>query len=177
MTASFEQQFGQLPGLLQQCGNQHWQEFLENAPALCQSFSVEQCMKAKYCFALSDFVAQSCIYQNDVFEHVFVEDGPAFRALDQYAGLVNALDEVEDENDFIRQIRRLRKSLMVNIAVTDLTKRQTVAQSFTLISQLSDLLIQAAYLMAYRQVSKSFGKPQTDTGEDMTMIILGMGKL
>ncbi|NQZ11780.1 MAG: bifunctional [glutamate--ammonia ligase]-adenylyl-L-tyrosine phosphorylase/[glutamate--ammonia-ligase] adenylyltransferase, partial [Algicola sp.] len=177
MTASFAQQFDRLPGLLQQCGNQHWQQFLDNAPALCQSVSVEQRMKAKYCFALSDFVAQSCTYQSDVFEHVFVEDSPAFRALDQYAALVNALDEVEDENDFIRQIRHLRKSLMVNIAVTDLTKRQTVVQSFTLISQLSDLLIQAAYHMAYRHVSKTFGKPQTDTGEDMPMIILGMGKL
>ncbi len=185
MTVSFEQQFGQLPALLRQCGNEHWQQFLDhaqnqtqdNAHVLGQSVTDQQCNKAKYCFALSDFVAQACTYQSDIFEHVFVENSPEFRALDQYAGLINALDEVEDEKDFMRQIRRLRKSLMVNIAVTDLTKCQTVAQSFTLISQLSDLLIQAAYTKAYQQVSQSFGKPLTDTGEAMPMIILGMGKL
>jgi glutamate-ammonia-ligase adenylyltransferase len=174
---SFEQQFGQLPAILHDCGDDHWLKFADNAPTLCQNLDKEYLFRAKYCFALSDFVAESCIYLTDVFEHVFVPDGPSYRSLEHYRDLILALDKCTDENKFMISIRQLRKSMMVSIAVTDLLNQQTVQQSFTLLSELSDLLILAANKMATRQIGKVFGSPVGHDGQPMPLVILGMGKL
>ena len=159
MTLSFAELFEQMPQLLRQSAEQHWLTLLDNAADVAQSLSPALQFRAKCCFALSDFVAESSIYTPIVFERVLLPQQTGVNTQIDYPALIGDLDQLDSEPAFISQIRQLRKSLKVNIAVADLLKQQSIEQSYQLVSNLSDLLILSAYRMAYKQVSKVFGTP------------------
>lgn len=176
MLASFELLFSQLPELLRQVGEQHWQKLVATSEELAEKLSQGQLFKAKYCFALSDFVATSCIYKREVFERLFLSDKAPLDH-QEMVERVEAFSQIPDEKGYIQAIRVLRKMAMASIAVSDLTKQQSIEQSYTLVSKLCDLLVLNAYQRAYGEVAKVFGKPVADNSEAMPLTILGMGKL
>ncbi|MFT4925713.1 MAG: glutamate-ammonia-ligase adenylyltransferase [Phenylobacterium sp.] len=166
-----------LPSELQALSDDYWQKLSDNAADIVAILSETQQRQIRYCFALSDFVADACIYQPDIIQHVFMPEHDLYRAIGQYPALIRALDEIDSEADFIRAIRQMRKSLMVNIAVSNMLQQTSIEQSFGDISTLSDALILAAYRWAYQLVAKVNGQPLTATGLPMPLSILGMGKL
>jgi glutamate-ammonia-ligase adenylyltransferase len=177
LVTSYEQQFNQLPVSLMTVANDYWQKLNSNSPALCQTISAQLQAQIKICFALSDFVAESCVYQSDIVRHVFLTEDPLFCLSEDYPQLIGELDDIAEEADFARAIRQMRKSLMVKIGVADLLKQIPIEQSFKLIAGLSDLLILSAYRRAYYEVAKVNGQPMTEEGQSMPLSILGMGKL
>lgn len=174
---SFGQQFALLPDSLQSVANGYWQKLDSNIVQLCQTLSDEQQSQIKYCFAMSDFIGESCIYQPEIVRHVFVEGDDNYRTIEQFVALIRALDEIESEADFVSAIRQMRKSLMVKIGVMDVLKQTVIQQSFKHISELSDALILCAYRQAYAQVAKVNGQPLGEDGSPMPLSILAMGKL
>lgn len=175
MNQSFAATFQQLPESLAHSGNKHWQNLSEKYPEQVAALPQALTLRAKYCFALSDFVAESCCYNAAVFERVVLTD--EVLTLDEVDSRAAALDDIFDDNQYMRELRGLRKLVMAQIAVTDLLKLQSIEQSYALVSQLCDKLILNACNRAYREVSKVFGKPIADNGEPMPLTILGMGKL
>ena len=173
--------FQHLNESLKQHAEQYWQQLLTRCADvmtnLAQPLSTKRIEQIKYCFAMSDFIAESCIYQPKVFTAVFTNDTLDAAQLAQYRLQIKQLVQLTNEQQFCQQIRMLRKTLMVHIAALDLCQMQSIEQSYLHISQLSDELIMAAYRFAYQQVSTGFGCPKDEQGEPMPLIILGMGKL
>ncbi len=174
---SFMQQFAQLPASLVIVADNYWQKLLEQAPDLCQKLDEQQQSAMKCCFALSDFIAESCIYQPQIIRHVFMPEDDEFRSFADYPGLIRQLNKLDVEADFAGAIRQMRKSVMVKIGVADLLKQMPIDQSFRQISALSDQLILCAYRQAYQQVSQVNGQPQDEDGTPLPLSILAMGKL
>lgn len=179
MLSNKQSLWSSLPESLQQTGEDFWLKFVEHDESLAAQANEQVIQRAKHCFALSDFVAESCIYHPAVFERVFLleTEKNIIDKLNYYREAIAQLSELSNEKVFMSQIRQLRRALMVEIACFDLCFEQDIAQSYRLVSEYSDLLIMAAYDFAYGQIGQSFGRPQDINGEDMPMIMLGMGKL
>ena len=168
--------FHSLNESLQQQGMNYWQQLVDKRGDVLQSLSQAHCEQIKYCFAMSDFIAQSCIYQPKVFDSVFLNSPLDASHIDQYIERIDALSQCIDEKAFMQQIRILRKTLMTHIAALDMYRMQSIAQSYRLVSSFSDALVLSAYHYAYQQIAKVFGCPKNADGSDMPLVILAMGK-
>lgn len=161
--------------MLQLHAQGHWQNLQARYEPIIQSLDDERHHLIRYCFALSDFIAESCIYNQPIFERLFIDDKAL--TLDEVETQLAKVSQCESEPQFMSALRLLRKSVMAHIAKTDLLKGQDIETSFKLLSTICDRFIMAAYHKAYAEVAKVFGQPKADNGEAMPMTILGMGKL
>jgi glutamate-ammonia-ligase adenylyltransferase len=77
----------------------------------------------------------------------------------------------------MRILREWRRREMLRIAWFDLAGRATVTQTLHALSDLADGCIRAAAAAARLHLEPVFGRPRTEAGEEVPLIVLGMGKL
>jgi glutamate-ammonia-ligase adenylyltransferase len=91
--------------------------------------------------------------------------------------LTSALDEIEDEAEIKRQLRRFRHRKLTQIIFLDICRDAPVRQTLAYLSQLADLLIDQALTKAETLLARKHGQPLDESGEPMRLNVIGMGKL
>ncbi|GAC35294.1 bifunctional [glutamate--ammonia ligase]-adenylyl-L-tyrosine phosphorylase/[glutamate--ammonia-ligase] adenylyltransferase [Paraglaciecola polaris] len=155
-------------------GERHWQALSEHdlfEPQWCEH-------QAQICivFALSDFVARQCI-QHPMFVNELIAYPEQQNQEQDYEALLNAaLNDVTSEEQLHKTLRLFRHLHMVRITWADVTNTQSIEDSLKRVSALSQALIVQASLWLRAELSKRFGLPMGELGEQH-MYIIGMGKL
>ncbi|WP_407922449.1 bifunctional [glutamate--ammonia ligase]-adenylyl-L-tyrosine phosphorylase/[glutamate--ammonia-ligase] adenylyltransferase [Acidihalobacter prosperus] len=126
-------------------------------------------------WALSDFVAESCIQSSALMRMLIADDAlvAADRAGKLKARVHDALGGVEEEAAFMRAIRECRRREMVRIAWRDLAGAADLAETLADLSELADWLIEAALAFAEDALAPRFGRP----ADGQRLIVLALGKL
>ncbi|MEM5498409.1 bifunctional [glutamate--ammonia ligase]-adenylyl-L-tyrosine phosphorylase/[glutamate--ammonia-ligase] adenylyltransferase [Paraglaciecola mesophila] len=168
------QQISPFPQALLAIGERHWQALSER-----DLFETQwQAHKAQLCrvFGLSDFVARQCIqHPRFVGELLALLDHNSQQP--NYSALLDAaLGEVTSEEQLHKTLRLFRHLHMALITWVDVTNTQTIEESLKRVSALSQALIVHASLWLKNDLSKRFGLPMGNLGEQ-PMYIIGMGKL
>ncbi len=82
-----------------------------------------------------------------------------------------------EEPQFMAALRGLRRAEMIRIAWRDLTGAAGVAETLGELTLLADAAIRGAREFAVRVLSERFGRPRSAEGEELELLVLGMGKL
>jgi glutamate-ammonia-ligase adenylyltransferase len=130
-------------------------------------------------FACSEFVGASAERDPEMLGSLAVSGELSRprgeRELDDLAAAL--VDRHEDEADFMAALRTLRRRELVRIAWRDLTGQAGLAGTLLELSGLADAAIQAAHSFASRSLTGRFGVPRSAAGEELELVVLGMGKL
>ena len=92
----------------------------------------------------------------------------------------NAIDSVEDTNDFteaMRRLRRFKQKETLRIAWGDLVLDHRVEQVTGQISSLATAVCEGALSWCRRRLKQKIGLPVSPTDDDCRFVILGLGKL
>ena len=130
-------------------------------------------------FACSEFVGASAERDPEMLGSLAVSGElgrpRGERELDDLAAAL--VDRYEDEADFMAGLRTLRRRELVRIAWRDLTGQAGLAGTLLELSGLADAAIRAARSFAMRSLAGRFGVPRSPAGEELELVVLGMGKL
>lgn len=91
--------------------------------------------------------------------------------------LNEALQEVDDETQFMRVLRQFRRKMLVNINWSQITHSSTTEQTLIQLSRLAEIIILTARDWLYQLSCREWGTPCDMQGNPQPLIILGMGKL
>jgi glutamate-ammonia-ligase adenylyltransferase len=163
-----------VPALLQESTANHLTAFSEVA-----SIPAPLAGELPRLFAMSDFVAQSCVRQPDLMAGL-VDSGDLFAsytAEGHAARLAAALAGCTEENDLAARLRRFRRREMVRIAWRDLSGRAEFVETAADLSSLADACIEGALRVIEELHQAQFGVPYGSDGERLRLVVFGMGKL
>ncbi|UCF93526.1 MAG: bifunctional [glutamate--ammonia ligase]-adenylyl-L-tyrosine phosphorylase/[glutamate--ammonia-ligase] adenylyltransferase [Desulfobacterales bacterium] len=136
-------------------------------------------LSLKRVFALSDFVARSCIKDPAMLADLVQRD----ELRQPYAPtlytqrLKAALAAAADETALNRILRRVRRREMVRIAWRDLTGAADLTATMTDLSALADACLQETLDLLYQWQCSEYGIPTSADGFPQCLVILGLGKL
>jgi len=143
-----------LPKELAETAEQKWQAFCSPMEAAGMDPSSFDAIgpELRRVFALSDFVASSCI-RKPRLAFDLLKNGALEQSYPPGAYLVKLRDrlgDIADEDAVSRVLRILRGEEMVRIAWRDISGRATLAETTAELSAFADACIQAALGVAYR---------------------------
>ena len=96
----------------------------------------------------------------------------------ELSGFADDLASSDDAIDRIKQrIRRVRHRRMFHILWREVTGDASLGDTLSALSDLADLLLDAAGRVAQRQMLERYGAIRDDAGNEVPLVILGMGKL
>ncbi|WP_051275657.1 bifunctional [glutamate--ammonia ligase]-adenylyl-L-tyrosine phosphorylase/[glutamate--ammonia-ligase] adenylyltransferase [Aestuariibacter salexigens] len=160
----------ELPSELRTLAQHHLDSLLEDSDLILTDKCRHHLLRA---FALSDFVAQSCLQDPDIIVALITDSVP----YPNHAYNLQKLIPHELPEEQVKQVlRHYRRTWMTVIAARDVTNTQSIDTSLQQVSMLADALIMAAYHWAYQHYCTRYGTPQGKHGP-MPMLIVGMGKL
>ena len=100
---------------------------------------------------------------------------PDRRALNEFVQSLAAGDQTVD--DIKQQFRRCRSRRMLHILWREVAGIADLRETLQSLSALADELVAAASVFAHRQMEERFGVVRDTSGELVSIVILGMGKL
>lgn len=103
------------------------------------------------------------------------EEGSAW-SMSRFQEELSSLMEL-DEGAFWTALRILRQRILVSLLVDDLARRIPLETVMHTMSDWADAVIQAGLDYYMPRLKARYGVPRTTAGEDMTLWIVGMGKL
>ncbi|MCK5639934.1 MAG: bifunctional [glutamate--ammonia ligase]-adenylyl-L-tyrosine phosphorylase/[glutamate--ammonia-ligase] adenylyltransferase, partial [Gammaproteobacteria bacterium] len=168
-----------LPPLLRQQAEAHWQCYVETAGddiAVNTPELLEQTLRVWGC---SDFVAQSCVRFPDLLEGLLAggELSSSRGEGDCAALLAEQLVDVSDEASLQKALRLFRRREMVRIAWRDLSGKAELVESTADLSALADACLDLTLSKLYGWHCEQWGTPCNVDGEPQQLVVLGMGKL
>jgi len=133
----------------------------------------------RYVLACSGFVASSLERHPGLLARLAAAgllDRP--RAAGELDEAVRGLLEAhQDEPAFMAALRELRRAEMVRIAWRDLTGAASLQETLAGLTAFADAAIRGARDFGVRALSDRFGRPRSAGGEELELVVLGMGKL
>lgn len=163
---------------LSHCYDLHWQHFFAQHSDKITVLSAKQLADFKHSLALSDFIFKSACQHPQLIIGLFVSDAVYQQSLPDYEYLLTqALVDCSSEQQLHKILRQFRTEQMVNIAVADLWLNIDLKQSLLRLSTLADVLIIAALNWLTNYCQQQWGQPQNAQGEEMPLLVYGMGKL
>ncbi len=147
---------------------------------------------------LKDHLIQLDLSQNKDFvsslENLMLGSNYAISQLNRYPALINklidlqnfdlesgnlikALDNQTDIDQIKQQLRLFRHQKLVEIIYLDICQNASVEITLLHLSELADLLIKQTLIKVEQILSLRHGQPVDSSGQNMTLNILGMGKL
>ena len=171
--------FYQLPTELQQATDLQWQSLLAQWPShiqqLCAALTSEQDSKLKLLLATSPFVGRVLQQQPELCATLL----RLLSAPDEHLLHSPELPELAAQHEVtvMKALRQHRHAVLAFMMAADVWQLQSTEQSLQRVSLLADQLIQAAYQWAYQELATQWGRPCNEAGQDLPLLILGMGKL
>ena len=168
-----------LPSVLQDQANRHWQRLLPLLDADQLAVITPFQPTLMRVFALSDFIAESAIHAPTLLIELLQgsELQQAERHGDYAPALASELATVDNEDRFKQLLRRFRRRHMMVIAWRELLGLSAVEESFVHLSALADALITQALAWLYAKACREQGTPVNADGVPQELVVLGMGKL
>jgi glutamate-ammonia-ligase adenylyltransferase len=134
-------------------------------------------------WGLSDFVARFALEQTDDFlfclASQWLTQPLSFSEMNaQLAGCCEEFFEASDELGFNRVLRVFRRRMMLRVLWRDLCRLGSMQETVGDMSNMADVVIQAAIRFFYRSLESRWGKPIGKiSGLEQPLVVLGMGKL
>ncbi|MFI8417191.1 bifunctional [glutamate--ammonia ligase]-adenylyl-L-tyrosine phosphorylase/[glutamate--ammonia-ligase] adenylyltransferase [Serratia sp. NPDC078593] len=127
--------------------------------------------------ASSDFISDMLLNHPDWLE-TLRKQPPCPDEYRHYAAwLQDLLEEVHDETQLMRVLRRFRRETLVRIAWAQVLHTSTTVQTLQQLSALAETLIVSARDWLYQICCREWGTPCNHEGVPQPLLILGMGKL
>ena len=124
--------------------------------------------------ACSEFAGYTIIRNREWFANAAL-DGRLSQPPDTTLRLATNEDPGPDK---VKQcLRQFRNRKLLHILWRDLTGAATVAETLSSLSELADSLIIVAARYAEREFTNRFGRPRDDSGSELHIVVLAMGKL
>ncbi|KAF7771972.1 glutamate-ammonia-ligase adenylyltransferase [Pseudoalteromonas citrea] len=155
----------ELPSVLQQLANKRWY-------GIYPQQDIEQPLATL--MALSDFAFRLLQQQPELGEWLL--DHEQMLQRETPAPLPEELATLS-EQDCFQLLRRYRQKYWLKVMWLDFICHNEIADSIAYISKLSECLINAANCWAFAQTAKQCGFPCDEVGNELPMLVLGMGKL
>ncbi|TRZ52152.1 bifunctional glutamine synthetase adenylyltransferase/deadenyltransferase, partial [bacterium] len=133
----------------------------------------------KFVFALSDFIAKSCIRTPALFAEL-LGSGDLKRSYPDgvYAGKIKRLlSGIKNEEGIGSILRKFRSREMLRIAWRDLSRIAGLSETGRDLSGFADACIDAAISHLYGIMKIEFGVPENASGHEQKPVVIGMGKL
>ena len=142
--------------------------------------SSEEAHQLARMWVASDYLAQVAVNQADDFLRWLQQC--SFRTslsfTDMAAELAQRLSSVEDDKAFDRQLRQFRRDMMMRILWRDFCDLAPLMETTLDMSNLAEVVIQAAMVYHHQQLQQRFGVPTgKHSGKPQPLVVLGMGKL
>jgi glutamate-ammonia-ligase adenylyltransferase len=174
-------QFYELPKALTEESKRKWDAFRSSAEAAAiQPPQDPKILSTLHrVFALSDFVAESCI-RNPALLHDLIESGDLkcqYSLEDYTKSLKHVLADVIDENTLSRALRQYRCRQMVRIAWRDLAGCVDLSETMADLSAFADACLEQSLALLYHWQCEEHGIPEAADGSKQQLVILGLGKL
>ncbi len=127
----------------------------------------------------SEFVARSCIREPRLLADLERSGDllQSYSAQGHAERLQCALRGVADESALMARLRGFRRREMVRIAWRDICGWADLEEVTTDLSSLADACITASLELLQRWLSAELGTPHGATGQPLSLVVLGMGKL
>jgi glutamate-ammonia-ligase adenylyltransferase len=124
----------------------------------------------------SEFAAMVLIRDPSALEWLGRNDEPS-AAQSASSGYEHRTATAPTAAETLRTLREWRRREMLRIAWRDIAGRAPVIDTLRALSDFADSSIRAAAAAAERQMRPVFGTPRDSSGEEVPLIVLGMGKL
>ncbi len=136
-------------------------------------------LELKTSFALSDFIAKSCIRNPGALSDLLTSgDLKRSYADHEYAKKTERLfSDIKNEESIGRELRIFRSREMVRIAWRDLAGLAGLGETVEDLSAFADASIDSALSWLYEFMKYEFGVPTDPDGEPQKLVVIGMGKL
>ncbi|MDO6685243.1 MULTISPECIES: bifunctional [glutamate--ammonia ligase]-adenylyl-L-tyrosine phosphorylase/[glutamate--ammonia-ligase] adenylyltransferase [unclassified Agarivorans] len=168
-----------LPSELATLASKSWERLIEFEPSLLEQLSEQQQAQTQAAFALSDFIARSCISQPsmllDIWQQQLLDSPQNEQQLREQ--LSSALAEQVNDDGAKKVLRQFRRLQMVLIAWRDLLLAQAVNHSFAQVSAVADSCVDCANQWLYQRCCAESGTPTDEQGNAQPLVVIGMGKL
>jgi len=165
------------PDLVKICNDQ-WLRFSDQYLSHTQKLSDQQLADFKQALALSDFIFSSAMQSPTLIVELFSSKAVYQKQPPNYPKLLNdLLDNCTSEIQLHKSLRDFRRQQMVQLAVADLVLNKPLEQSLLCLSNLADALIEASLNWLTPFCQKQWGQPQNSQGDEMPLLVYGMGKL
>lgn len=167
----------QFPSELAALAASRWALLVENVPEFSNlpAPTITACQQV---LALSDFFASSLQANPSLLTDLLhYQPLQSDLSVPDINTELSALIEISDEKRAFGLLREVRQRQMLLIAWRDMLGIADIEHSLAHISALANALISAAYHWCYRHLSGRYGTPKDEQGNDMPMLVLGMGKL
>jgi len=164
-----------LPEILRE-STARWCERAETQQALCGLYSaLPDALKEELprVVAASEFAASVLIQDPEALSWVSHEAAARGANLEYEHRAAAAASAAEAQ----RLLRQWRRREMLRIAWRDIVGHAAVTETLRDVSHLADGCIRAAAAAARNILAAAFGKPRSPSGEEVALIVLGMGKL
>ena len=132
-----------------------------------------------YVLSLSEFVGKTIAqYPHECAEIIRAGalDSPYF-TLDATNVINERIVANLPDPELKKRLRILRRTYMVPIAWRDLTGRSDIEEVFVSLSNLAEAIVERTVTIVRQSLQPVFGNAMTHSGEEMPLLILGMGKL
>ncbi|HXH02001.1 MAG TPA: bifunctional glutamine synthetase adenylyltransferase/deadenyltransferase, partial [Candidatus Competibacteraceae bacterium] len=179
--SAFASALAHLPAALQPEVSAYWHDYLAAAEraGLAPPENPDSLERIARVWAMSEFVARSCIREPALLAALL--PGGELAAADA-SGVLAArcrppLAEAPSEEALAGTLRRLRRREMVRIAWRDLAGEASLEETLEALSELADVLVDAALDWHYQRLCQRFGVPRDAEGRAQHLVVLGMGKL
>jgi len=168
-----------LPSELLSVANHAWERLVELNPQLLEQLSPSQQQQTQQAFALSDFIANSCISQPQLLLELWQQDllNSALDETVMRAQLSEQLAPQLSDDGAKKVLRQFRRQQMVLIAWRDLLLQQPVTDSFAQVSAVADSCVDSANQWLYQRCCAESGTPMDAEGNAQPLVVIGMGKL
>ena len=162
-----------LPKLLRPRVTRWWERLQENAgAAVCAALAEETWQQLTRCVAASEFAA-AALLRDPVLLTQMIGDP----ADDDERLPTPPIAAPANEAAVMAALRIWRRRAMTRIVWRDVNGFATVPQTLRALSDLADAAIRAAEAAALQLLEPTFGRARTANGENLGLIVLGMGKL
>lgn len=134
---------------------------------------------ARRAFVLSDFICKACTRQPSLLIDLVAgrDLGRPYPPGRFLADIETDLDGVQSVEALSSALRRRRTREMVRIAFRDLNREAGLAETMADLSAFAQACLQAALDRLYRWRSDQAGAPCNADGQELKMVVVGMGKL
>lgn len=136
--------------------------------------SSRELQSCRHLVAASAFFARVCERDGDELVGCYHRQAKA----DEYEqALSQRLASCSDERQLKQQLRAFRQIHMATLLWREVTGQLALGDAIEHYTALADSCIQQALRWLHAHFSERYGKAYTDSGEEQTLVVLGMGKL
>lgn len=129
------------------------------------------------CCQASNMVAQFACREPVKFDSILTRVAGKASTYNDYYKTLNQLIDGKDEVEVAKILRQFRLAQQIDLACRDILRQIGVERLLKALSDLAMVCLEVTYRYVYTAMSKRYGIPLSDIGQQQHLSIFGMGKL